>query len=120
MNIKQTMEKVKASFRESERLLNEASVMTDNTEEQINIANVLKHVQEGIQELTKSFPKATFDKQAWLQRQTTNDTEHNEKIQKILDAAIATGAYDDSESKPTISCHFDYSDDGIEPCWRDE
>lgn len=120
MTIKQIMEQVKASLREAERLLIAVEKEEVSMDEKLNIATVLKPVREGIQKIKTFFPEAEFNELEWMKRHSSKDTEHDVRMQKILTDAVATGAYDDSESKPNIRCHFDYSDEGIKSNWKGE
>jgi len=67
-------------------ILIQAEAMALTIEEKTYIVAVLKRVQEGIQEILKTFfPKSKFDEQAWLKRRTVKDIEHDARVQKILD-----------------------------------
>jgi hypothetical protein len=97
----------------------EAEKLAVTTEEKIDIIAVRKKVQEGIQEILHNFfPKTEFNEQEWLTRRRSTDAGHKAKMNQIIKEAVDTGAYGDSEGKPT--CHFDYSDDGVAKTWKDE
>ena len=74
--------------------VNQAETM----EEKIGIAKAQACVQAAIKVILKTFyPKEPFDEAKWFKRRTVKDIEHDQRVQKILDDAVATGAYDGKE-----------------------
>jgi len=117
--VMELINKANSSLIEAKYALIEAERIASSIEEKTYIVGVRKCVQNGIQKILKTFfPKTPFDEQAWLKRRTSKDAEHDARMQKILDEAVATGAFDNGEGKAT--CHFDYSDAGIAKTWKDE
>ena len=113
--------KANSALIEAKYNLIKAEQIAENIDEKTYIVSIRKKVQEGIQEILHNFfPKTEFNEQEWLKRRTIKDIEHDQRMQKILKDAVATGTYDDSENKPTVHCHFDYSDDGVVKTWKDE
>jgi hypothetical protein len=104
---------------EAKYSLIEAEHIAESVDEKGYIIAVRKKVQEGIQEILHNFfPKTEFNEQEWLTRRRSTDAGHKAKMNQIIKEAVDTGAYGDSEGKPT--CHFDYSDDGVAKTWKDE
>lgn len=100
----------------------EAERIASSIEEKTYLIAVRNRVQDGIREILSAFfPETPFDEQGWLKRRTGKDVEHDQRMQKIIADAVATGAYDDSEGKPTAGkcCNFERSDEGVAKTWKD-
>jgi len=75
-----------------------AGIYAESLDDHIKLEAVSKIIQEGIKEILKTFyPKEEFNEKVWLKRRTVKDIEHDQRVQKILDDAVGTGAYDDKE-----------------------
>lgn len=67
-------------------------------EQKTDIKAVQAHIKAGIKEILHTFyPKQEFDTKKWLKERTLTDAEHNAKMQKILNGAVETGAFDEKE-----------------------
>lgn len=76
----------------------EAGIYAESMDDHIKLERISKIIQAGIKEILKTFyPKEEFDEAKWLARRDSKDAEHDARVQKILDDAVATGAYDDKE-----------------------
>jgi hypothetical protein len=64
----------------------EAGIYAESMDDHIKLEAVSKIIQAGIKEILKTFyPKEEFDEAKWLKRRTSEDAEHDARVQKILD-----------------------------------
>lgn len=82
----------------AKKILIEATNQSVDIREKMDIEEVQVHIKAGIKEILHTFyPKQEFDAKKWLKERTSKDAEHTEKMQKILDEAVKTGAFDAKE-----------------------
>lgn len=102
--IKDRLSEANDKILEAKKLICLAEYETMDIDELMILKSVKQKIQAGANEIKNTlYPKEEFDEAKWLARRDSKDAEHYQRVQKILDDAVATGAYNDGEGKPTIN-----------------